>query len=81
MATIGAFEAKTHFSELLRRIEQGESFDIQRRGKTVARLTKADKQPGAEEMNTSLAYFRQVRARARASSRELLQWRDEGRRS
>lgn len=35
---IGAFEAKTHLAELLRQVENGQSFDIHRRGKRVARL-------------------------------------------
>jgi prevent-host-death family protein len=35
---IGAFEAKTHLSDLLRRAENGEEFIIQRRGRPVARL-------------------------------------------
>jgi len=35
---VGAFEAKTHFSELLERAEHGEEIVITRRGKPVARL-------------------------------------------
>lgn len=35
---IGAFEAKTHLAELLRRAEAGEEVVITRRGKPVARL-------------------------------------------
>ena len=35
---IGAFEAKTHLSELLQKVEGGESFVITRRGKPVAQL-------------------------------------------
>lgn len=38
MATIGSFEAKTKFSALLERVEQGEQILITRRGKPVARL-------------------------------------------
>jgi len=36
--TVGAFEAKTHFSELLDRAERGEEILITKRGKAVARL-------------------------------------------
>ena len=36
---IGAFEAKTKFSELLRRVDQGERFTISVRGRVVAELT------------------------------------------
>ncbi|MEP6662348.1 MAG: type II toxin-antitoxin system prevent-host-death family antitoxin [Verrucomicrobiota bacterium] len=35
---IGAFEAKTKLSELLDKVERGQSFRITRRGKCVARL-------------------------------------------
>lgn len=35
---IGAFEAKTHLADLLRRAEAGENVVITRRGKPVARL-------------------------------------------
>lgn len=35
---IGAFEAKTKFSELLRKVDQGESFTITVRGRVVAQL-------------------------------------------
>jgi prevent-host-death family protein len=35
---IGAFEAKTKFSELLRKVERGERFTITLRGRVVAEL-------------------------------------------
>ena len=38
MTEYGAGEAKTHFSELLDKVEQGESITITRRGKPVAVL-------------------------------------------
>ncbi len=38
MKVINAFEAKTKFSELLRKVERGESFLICRRGKAVGKL-------------------------------------------
>jgi prevent-host-death family protein len=38
MVQIGAFAAKTHLSELLQRVEQGERIVITRRGKPVAML-------------------------------------------
>ncbi len=36
--TVGVHEAKTHFSELLERVEAGEEIVITRRGSQVARL-------------------------------------------
>jgi prevent-host-death family protein len=39
MDSISLTEAKAHLSELLDRVEAGESIEITRKGKTVARLT------------------------------------------
>ncbi len=38
MITIGAYEAKTRFSQLLQQVSKGETIEITRRGKTIARL-------------------------------------------
>jgi prevent-host-death family protein len=38
MTEIGAFEAKTHLSQLLDRVARGETIVITRHGKAVARL-------------------------------------------
>jgi len=35
---IGAFEAKTHFSQIIEKAEKGEDFIITRRGKPVAKI-------------------------------------------
>lgn len=37
--SIGLFEAKTHLSELIERVQAGESFQITKRGQPVAQLT------------------------------------------
>lgn len=39
--TVGAFDAKTHLSALLDRVERGEEITITRRGRAVARLVPA----------------------------------------
>jgi prevent-host-death family protein len=36
--SIGAFEAKTHFSQIIEKAENGEDFIITRRGKPVAKI-------------------------------------------
>ena len=43
MNTIGAFEAKTHFSQLLARVAHGETFAITRHGELIARLIPVGK--------------------------------------
>lgn len=42
MKTVGAFEAKTHLSQLLDEVEKGETITITRRGVPVARLAPLD---------------------------------------
>lgn len=42
MTTVGTFEAKTHLSELLDRVENGDEITITRNGKPVARLVPVD---------------------------------------
>ena len=41
MDKISLVDAKAHLSKLVDRVEAGDTFDITRRGKTVARLTSA----------------------------------------
>jgi prevent-host-death family protein len=43
MNAISLADAKAHLSELVDRVEAGESVDITRRGKPVARLTAVDR--------------------------------------
>lgn len=57
--SVGAFEAKTHFSALLERAERGEEILITRRGKAVARLVPAaGKDLGAEAARQALLRMR-----------------------
>ena len=82
MADVGAFEAKTHFAQLLQRVERGEEITITRRGKAVARLVPAATRPDRE---VALATFRRLRERAKRAGLEQFNWaewrtyRDQGR--
>jgi len=77
---IGAFDAKTHLSDLLRRAEGGEEFVIERRGRPVARLIPY--QPDAREptLQEVVSSMQEVRAEITAPVpiRELI---EEGRRT
>jgi prevent-host-death family protein len=44
MRQVNVFEAKTHFSKLLERVEAGEEIIVARSGKPIARLVKIDHQ-------------------------------------
>ena len=43
---IGAFEAKTNFSRILEKTEQGEDFIVTKRGKPVAKIIPFRQEPG-----------------------------------
>lgn len=58
--TIGAFEAKTHFSRLLERAHEGTVFTVTRRGKPVAQL-------GPSEQNVCHPVFGSARGRIQIS--------------
>lgn len=47
--TVGAYEAKTHLSELLEKVEAGEEITITRHGAAVARLVPVKKRASADE--------------------------------
>jgi prevent-host-death family protein len=44
MKTVGAYEAKTRFAELLREVENGETIIVTRHGLPVARLSPMEKE-------------------------------------
>lgn len=79
MITVGAFEAKTHFSMLLERVAEGEEVVITKHGKPVARLVGAGK---AEQVQAQEA-FEKLKTLRRGTTLGGLSWkmlRDEGRR-
>ena len=57
-ALIGAFQAKTHFSQLLERVAKGEEITITKHDRPVARLVPAQR-PSREHVAT---LFRQMDA-------------------
>jgi prevent-host-death family protein len=42
---IGAFEAKTHFSQIIEKVENGADFIVTKRGKPVAKIIPFDDKP------------------------------------
>ena len=81
--TVGAFEAKTHFSSLLERTKRGEEITITQRGKPVARLVPVPKPIDPVAVRKVLE---RMRKHAKESGVKPLSWeewkryRDEGRR-
>jgi prevent-host-death family protein len=79
MDTVGAFEAKTHLSELLERVAHGETIQITKRGRLVALLTPptSAQTPDLKRIVAEMREFRKGRKLGRISLRTLI---EEGRR-
>ena len=53
-STVGAYEAKTHLSELLEKVEAGEEITITKHGAPVARLVPVKKGASLEERRAAV---------------------------
>jgi prevent-host-death family protein len=62
MPEIGAYEAKTHLPQLLKRIQQGEQFVITKHGRPVAKLVPVSgSDPEAiQQTITNIQSFREI---------------------
>jgi len=76
METIGAFEAKTHFSHILKEVQAGKEYHVTLRGKQVAVIKKEEDVSATDALK---ALKNLSRFRSRISTEELLSLRDEGR--
>jgi prevent-host-death family protein len=84
--TVGVFDGKARFSELIDRAERGEEIVVTRHGKPVARVAPLERPQRSPEAVASLKErARALREAIRKESgpvtvEEILAWRDEGRR-
>ena len=58
--TIGAYQAKTHFSALLEKVEAGEEFTITKHGTPVARLVPVRKQTTRAERRAAIERIKEM---------------------
>ncbi len=79
MATVGAYEAKTHLTQLLERVAKGERITITKHGVPVATLQPADssKRTPVRDVIDQLKQFRRGHRLEGLSIRDLI---EEGRR-
>lgn len=61
MARVGSFEAKTKLSELLDKVEAGETVTITRHGKPVARLVPVQPDHDPEQMRALVEEIKRTR--------------------
>lgn len=79
MAEVGAFEAKTHLSNLLERVERGETITITRHGKPVARLIPIAGS-SREERRRAIAELKELRTGQTLGGLSVRELIEEGRR-
>ena len=77
---IGAYEAKTRFSELLERVESGESLTITRHGSPIALLVPVQHKSTREERKAAIAAIRELSKKNRLKGSKLRDLIAEGRR-
>jgi prevent-host-death family protein len=77
---IGAFEAKTHLSQLLDDVESGSEIEITRRGKPVARLVPVQEPLNEDTLQRLVQRVREERGVYKVRSKDIEQWKQEGRR-
>ena len=79
--TIGAFEAKTHFSQIIEQAEHGADFIITRRGKPVAKIIPFEQKKEMSRQE-ALESFRELRKlyRGEPGSFNIREAIEEGRR-
>ena len=59
---VGAYEAKTHLSELLEKVEAGEEITITKHGAPVAKLVPIKKEASAEERVAAIRRIQKLAA-------------------
>lgn len=78
--TVGAYEAKTHLSELLEKVEAGEEITITKHGAPVAKLVPVRKDVSAEERAAAIGRIQQLSAGLSLCGLKIRELINEGRR-
>lgn len=78
--TIGAYEARTHFSELLARVEEGDEITITRHGTPVAYLVPVQRKATPEQRRGAIDAMRQLSKQHRLGGLTIKDLIAEGRR-
>jgi len=81
MAQVGMFEAKTHFSELARRVQAGEEIIVTNRGEPVLKMVPIEPPYDPEQARQAMMRIRERAKRwgINATPEEIKSWINEGR--
>lgn len=79
MTEISVMEAKAQFSDILKRVESGESFVITKHGKPVAMLSSTDEDKKSKTRDTMGKLRKLLQEHPIGTFDELQQWKAEGR--
>ena len=80
ISTIGAYDAKTHFSQLLDKVESGEEITITKHGNPVARLVPVKQASTAEERRVAIERWMQTSQKLSLGGLKIRDLINEGRR-
>jgi prevent-host-death family protein len=80
MPSVGAFEAKTHLSDLLDRVSRGEKITITRHGIPAAMLVPVEETKTRRSHNEIVEDMRRLRKRLRPGKIGIREMVEEGRR-
>lgn len=78
--TVGAYEAKTHLSELLEKVEAGQEIIITRHGAPVAKLVPVGRKASAEERLAAIHRIEQLGSGLSLNGQKIKDLVREGRR-
>ena len=78
--TVGAYEAKTHLSELLEKVEAGEEIVITKYGAPVAKLVPVKKEASTEERAAAIRRIQKLSTRLSLTGLKVKDLIAEGRR-
>jgi len=78
--TVGAYEAKTHLSKLLDKVEAGEEITITKHGAPVAKLVPVKKEVSAEQRVAAIERIQQLAAGLSLGGLKVRDLINEGRR-
>lgn len=78
--TVGAYEAKTHLSKLLEKVEAGEEITITKHGAPVAKLVPVKKEVSAEQRVAAIERIQQLATRLSLGGLKVKDLINEGRR-